>query len=166
MRLFTGLIIFSAMAFANADKDWAALEKMKGEWVGDGKGKPGDSTGSFTFLPDLQGKVYIRKNRADYPATKDRPAFTHEDLMTVYRDGDIIRADYFDNEGHVIRYIVTASADQTGVIFVSSPEPKAPRYRLRYNFGEPGRMKLAFDMAAPGKPDQFQNYVEASLRRK
>src|SRR5580658_1302996 len=66
---------------------WAALTSLLGgTWEGEGSGEPGNGTGGFTFLPDLQGKVLIRRNTSSYPATKDRPAFTHEDLMVISRD--------------------------------------------------------------------------------
>jgi hypothetical protein len=42
--------------------------------------------GYFTFESGLNGKVLVRKNRADYPANKDRAAVFHEDLMIVFGD--------------------------------------------------------------------------------
>jgi hypothetical protein len=33
------------------------------------------------FQPDLQGEILVRKNRAEYPATKERAEFVHDDLM-------------------------------------------------------------------------------------
>ena len=164
MRVFAFSILMTLAAFADSKQDWTAVEKMKGEWVGAGSGDPGDGAGSFTFLPEMQGKVYVRKNHADYPATKDRPAFRHEDFMTVYQEGNAVKADYVDNEGHVIHYTVTASGEN--IDFVSKADAKGPRYRLRYQFNGAGKMKLSFDIAPPGNPDQFKNYIEAELRRK
>ena len=70
----------------------------------------------------------MRKNRAEYPAAKDRPAVVHEDLMVIYPDAK--RAIYFDSEGHVINYAI--EADGKSAVFVSEPDPAAPRYRLTY----------------------------------
>ncbi len=77
-----------------------------GEWQGEGGGDPGQGTGTFTFAHDLDNTIIVRKNHSVYPATKNKPAFTHDDQMTIYQTGNTTRAIYFDNEGHVINYNV------------------------------------------------------------
>jgi len=88
--------------------------------------------GSFTLLPDLQGKVLVRKSVAEYPPANGKPGFRHDDLMIVYRDGDTgdLRATYYDSEGHQITYAVKAV--EGGVAFVSDAPPSEIRYRLTY----------------------------------
>ena len=164
MRRFVMALVCTPFIFAGVDQDWAALEALKGEWVGVGTGKPGDGSGSFTFVPEMHGRIYVRRNHADYPPSEGRPAFRHEDFMTVYREGDVVKADYVDNEDHVIRYIVKGT-DQ-GIDFVSAADSKTLRYRMRYVLDGNNKMKLRFDIAPPGKPDQFTNYIEEELRRK
>ncbi|MGC4054070.1 MAG: hypothetical protein QM757_33720 [Paludibaculum sp.] len=97
------------LAAAPADGGVALLAPLIGHWVGDGSGSPGTGPGEFSFEPGLQGKVVLRKNS---PSTRGRrsPAFRHDDLMVVYQEGGQgpLRADYYDNEGHVIRYTVSA----------------------------------------------------------
>jgi len=75
---------------------WAPLAFLLGVWLGEGGGDPGQGTGWFSFLPDLQGKILVRKNHADYPASADWPAFAHDDLLIVYKDvlGGALRAIY------------------------------------------------------------------------
>src|SRR5205085_11953778 len=85
---------------------WSDFDPLAGAWVADSSG-PGTPTGGFEFVPDLQGRVLVRRNFAEYPKTKDRPATRHEDLMVIFHQGAGTRADYYDNEGHVIRYAVT-----------------------------------------------------------
>src|SRR5438132_13192855 len=101
----------SALAPSQTKNDWEALQYLVGEWVGEGGGSPDEGSGGFSFTSELQGQIVIRKNWAQYPATKDRPAFRHDDLMILYRQGDRVRAEYFDNERHVIRYAVQFSPD-------------------------------------------------------
>jgi hypothetical protein len=115
----------------------------------------------------LQGKVLVRKNHADYPATKDRPAFSHDDLMVIYREAEGARACaiYFDNEGHVIHYNASLSEDGTTWVFLSDPTPSAPRYRLTYTKEKNGMLGIKFEIALPGKPDAFSTYIEAQARR-
>jgi hypothetical protein len=147
--------------------DWKGWKYLIGHWVGEGSGQPGQGSGGFSFLPDLQGKVLVRKNHADYPATKDHPAFSHEDLMMIYHEGEgsPARAIYFDNEGHVIHYDAHFSEGGTTWVFLSDPSPSAPRYRLTYTKEKDGTLGIKFEIAPPGKPDAFQTYIEARARR-
>jgi hypothetical protein len=147
---------------------WAPLSLVLGEWVAEGEGKPGEGTGGFSFHPDLGQNILVRNSRADYPATKDRPAFSHADLMIVYREpaGNRLRAIYFDNEGHVINYAVEPSKDGSTVQFLSDVLPSSPRYRLTYRKTGPDTVTLKFEIAPPGKPEAFSTYIEARARRK
>jgi hypothetical protein len=87
--------------------------------------------------------------------------------MVVYRDAPeaALRAIYFDSEGHTIRYEVQGPPDGGEVVFVSGPEPSAPRYRLTYTRVGQDRLKIKFEIAPPGKADQFATYIEAGARR-
>src|SRR2546429_2603765 len=119
----------------SAAEDWGALHYLIGNWTAEGGGAPGQAAGSFSFAPDLQGRVLVRKSRADYPATKDKQASTHDDLMIVFREPDqsaegALRAVYFNSEGHVIRYAVTMFGDR--IDFASEPSRSAPQYRFDY----------------------------------
>src|ERR1035437_2254222 len=67
-----------ALRFASpADKPegWGPVQSLVGDWTGEGGGGPGQGSGTFSFKPDLQGKILVRRNRAEYPATKERAAF-------------------------------------------------------------------------------------------
>lgn len=148
------------------DDPWAAFRFLLGDWVGVGDGKPGAGSGSFSFAPDLDGKVLVRKNRNQIPAAKDRPAVNHEDLLIVYRgtDGKRNKAIYFDNEDHVINYTVTASDDGKSLTFLSDPAPSQPRFRLTYNQQKDGTVGIKFEIAPPGKAEEFKTYVEGTVR--
>jgi hypothetical protein len=169
MRYLLPLAIVVCLNARPADKPagWGPVEYLVGDWTGEGGGGPGQGSGSFSFKPDLQGKILLRKNRAEYPASKDRAAVVHEDLMVVYRDAPDAapRAIYLDSEGHTIRYDVRAPADGGEVVFVSGPEPSAPRYRLTYIRVDQDRLKIRFEIAPPGHSEQFATYIEASAHR-
>jgi hypothetical protein len=169
MRYLLPLAMIVCLNARPADKPagWGPVESLVGDWTGEGGGGPGQGSGSFSFRPDLQGKILVRKNRAEYPAAKDRAAFVHEDLMVVYRDTPeaASHAIYFDSEGHTIRYDVQAAADGGEVVFVSSLEASAPRYRLTYTRVSQDRVKIKFEIAPPGHPEQFATYIEASAHR-
>jgi len=146
---------------------WDSWRFLLGEWTGEGAGQPGQGTGTFSFKLDLQGKVLVRRNRADYHATKDRPAFSHEDLMVIYQEEEPrTHAIYFDNEGHVIHYTAAVSEDKNTITFVSAPAPSNPRFRLTYTNGRNGTLAIKFEIAPPGKPDAFSTYLEGVARRR
>src|ERR1700733_8662353 len=71
---------------SNTDPRWTPLSFLMGEWIGEGGGAPGHGEGGFSFRRDQDGRILIRKNYANYPATKDQPAHSHTDLMIIYQD--------------------------------------------------------------------------------
>ncbi len=160
-RLLTvTLFLFSSALMA---QDWGPLQFLVGHWTGEGGGTPGPAAGSFSFTPDVQGKVLLRKSFAEYPPANGKPASRHDDLTVVYRDETSrqFRAIYFDNEDHVIQYAVIPAAD--GVVFVTQGDSTTARYRLTYTSAGTGRLKLKFEIAPPGK--DFATYIEAGARR-
>jgi hypothetical protein len=163
------LIILSRGHFTQAlDKDdsWEPFQFLIGEWVGEGK--EGQGTGHFSLMPDLGGKVLVRRNHAELPAGNGRPAGVHEDLMVIYKseDGKSAKAIYFDNEGHVINYAVTFSPDKQTLTVTSAAAPSAPRFRLTYQREAEDRVGIKLEIAPPGKPDEFKTYLEGKARKK
>ncbi len=146
---------------------WQPLQFLMGEWTAEGSGDPGQGSGSFSFRYDLDKKIVVRLNRSDYPATKDRPAFSHGDLMVIYPDAKQsgFRAIYFDNEGHVIEYQVNSPSDGT-VEMVSEAAQDSPRFRLTYTKSDGGSLNIKFEIAPPGHPDAFKTYLEGHARPK
>lgn len=145
--------------------DWKDFTPLIGEWVGDPASPPDGVRGGFVIEPGIGGRVLVRKNWAEYPATKDRPPFRHEDLMVIYREGGTTRADYWDNEGHVIRYAVTTPSPGT-FVFSSEGREGEPRFRLTQAIDASGAMSIRFEMAAPNAPGEFKPYITASAHRK
>jgi hypothetical protein len=141
----------------------APLEFLLGDWRAEGGG-PGMGAGEFTFARDLQDRVLVRRSSAATTAP-DGSASRHEDLMIVYAaDAGEVRADYFDNEGHVVRYEVTTTAGKEAV-FLSRPAADAGGFRLKYSLGPDGTLRGSFEIAVPGRPDQFAPYLAWTARR-
>ncbi len=155
MRTVLGLLLLSGAAAAQAPADWKAWAPLVGEWVADPT--PDGATGGFTLAPELQGRVLVRHNRAVYPKS------THDDLLVVYREGGATRADYWDSEGHVIRYAVTT--DGKTWTFLSDAQPGRPRFRLTWEVAG-AALTLHFEIAPPDAPAQFKPYITATLRKK
>jgi hypothetical protein len=152
----------AATAAAPADP-WAPLRFLVGTWKTEGGGKPGDVVGGgFTFSIDLDGKVAIRRGRAEVaPRTADGKGTVHEDLTVISPKGKGLQAWYWDNEGHVIRYAVRSEAGI--VIFESEAGVPGPRFRLSYARRGADQVEISFSIAPPGKP--FTPYVTGQARR-
>jgi hypothetical protein len=166
--LFVALTLCSTPLFSQPAPQplrWDAFRFLVGDWIGEGTGMPGEGVGGFSFAYDLQNTVLVRKNFAEYPATKDRPAFRHDDLMIVYQEGGKIKATYFDNEQHVINYSVSVSADSGSIVFASDITPSAPRFRLTNSKAGTDKISIRFEIAPPGKPESFSRYIDASAHR-
>lgn len=133
--------------------------------LGDWKADPDQSgaTGGFTFEMKVQDHVMVRANYSNTPASAGKPASRHDDLMMIYADGDKLKADYADSEGHVIRYDVKAGPGK--VVFESGAKTGEPRYRLTYTKNADGTLSGAFDIAAPGAADAFKPYLSWKARK-
>jgi hypothetical protein len=150
------------LAAAPAAPSWTALAPLLGEWEAEGAGQPGASSGTFSFAPDLDRAVLVRRAHSEYPATKERPAFAHDDLMVIFEEAGATKAIYFDNEGHAIRYAVTAERDRA--MFLSEAG-SGPRFRLGYDWTTPGVLRITFEIAPPGG-GAFKTYVQGTARRR
>ena len=163
------ILILAGLVLAQQSKEtsWDAWRPLIGKWTAQGGGQPGQATaGGFSFEFDLQKKIIVRRNYSEYPATATAPASRHDDLMVIYQDAEKgTRAEYFDNEGHVISYGVVFSDDRKTITFTSEVVPSAPRFRLIYTRKEGDLLNVEFQIAPPGKPDSFSKYVEGTATR-
>lgn len=134
-----------------------SLNFLLGKWRA--VSKPEEPTGGFEFTLQLQSKIIVRTNYADYAATNERPAFRHEDLMVIYLGtGQGLHADYYDSEGHVIRYDGKITA-KNRVVLSSLPTASSPGFRLSYYLDQDGRLNGSFEIAQPDQPDSFTPYL-------
>lgn len=131
------------------------LSFLLGEWDAPG---PNQGTGHTSFAARLQDQVIVRTNSSDDPASEGRPASHHEDLMVIYAAGKTVRADYYDSEGHAIRYVVL-SPGHGKVLFLSDLIEGEPRYRLIYVLKPDGALDGSFEIAPAAKPEDFKQYL-------
>ena len=90
-------------------------------------------------------------------------ALPNSSAMVIFAEDGRVRAEYFDSEGHVIRYEVQSRAPGT-LVFLSEARPGTPRFRLAYTASGPEKIALTFEIAPPGATD-FRPYISARLRR-
>lgn len=155
------LIMLTGTTRGESPAALASLQFLVGQWeaIGDQAG----ATGGFTFAPSVQDRVIVRTNYSNTPATAGKPASRHDDLMVIYVEAGVVKADYFDSEGHVIHYV--AAARSAEVVFLSEVKASEPRYRLIYRRGSANALNGTFDVAPPGKPDSFESYLSWTAQR-
>lgn len=145
---------------AEPSADFAPLQFLVGRWEADAPG-----AGRCEFTPEAQGKILVRRNHGELPAANGRPASVHDDLMVIYHEGapSRTRADYYDSEGHVIRYAVETSAGRA--VFLSDAAAGAPRFRLTYVLQRDGTVAGKFEISPPGPAEAFRPYLTWVLHR-
>ena len=149
---------------AGEPRGLAGLHFLIGVWHASGSGTPGEASGSAEFSPGLAGHIITRNSFAEYPPSTGKAGYRHEDLMVIYVNTDsTVSADYFDSEGHVIRYAVNTPAPGKAV-FLSPALPAAPRYRLTYLLTPDGTLDGKFEVAPPGHTDEFATYLTWSSK--
>ena len=150
-------------AQTGAPADLRSLRFLLGEWQA--INMPAGDSGGFTFAFGVQDRVMTRTNYAKYEARDGRPASRHDDLMVIYVESGAIKADYFDSEQHVIRYLVHQRGDRE-VTFISEPTPSEPRYRLSYVARADGTLAGQFEIAPPDASDTFKPFLSWTARKR
>ena len=141
-------------------KKFAPISFLVGDWDGTGATASSgqQSAGSFTLGPDLGTHVLTRRG-FNMNGTQ-----LHEDLTVIYLQGTDLRADYWDNEGHVIRYQVFPQPQAKQVVFESNPLPDGSQYRLTYHAVDDDTLELKFDVGHAGS--DYQPYLNGTLKRR
>lgn len=162
---FMNINQISAQQKAVSGTEW---DFLLGDWVGDGSGKPGEGNGEFTFKKDLRDNILVRKNHTAFPAMNGKPETIHDDLLIIYLDnsGALSKAIYFDNEGHVIHYVVTLNQTDKSVVFTSELQKNMPRFRLTYKALDSNSLDIGFEIAPPNQQDVFTKYITGKAHRK
>ncbi len=161
------MLLFMQPMFAQKTKDsWVKWKHLCGSWIGAENGQPGQGTGAFTFQSDLDSNILVRKSSTTFPASKSRPAFTHNDLLIVYRDtsGNPAKAIYFDNENHVLNYNITYN--DSSIVMTSEILPNLSQFRLSYVTLSSKKVNVKFEIALPPDHSKFMIYLEGKALKK
>jgi hypothetical protein len=163
MRLPAILLLATVSALTAQPNDpWKKLDFLLGDWTGFAGEKEtphGAGQGAYSFQPELNRKIIVRRNAARYDS-----GVQHDDLMVIYLDApnDGPRAIYFDTEGHVIRYNLTFPAAGR-VVFESDGTQPGPRYRLTY-WAEGASLNGKFEVAPPGS--EYKTYMSWTSKKR
>jgi hypothetical protein len=151
-------------AFAGPPPELEPLAFLIGQWDASGRGEPGTGSGTAVFTRGLQDRVILRTSYAEYPASAGKLGWRHDDLLVLYAVSGALRADYYDSEGHVIRYVVQSPAAGQAV-FLSEAGGGQPRFRLRYTLQGSGVLAGEFAVAPPDAPEAFKPYLTWESRK-
>lgn len=123
--------------------------------------------GTYTFQMELRNHILARHSFNNSSTCKGPAGFDceHGDLLYIYVDGpgQPLRAIYFDNEGHVIHYAVSAPSPTTAE-FLSDPDRPGPQFRLFYEL-KGAEMSGKFQIRMPGQKE-WKSYLEWTGSRK
>jgi hypothetical protein len=161
--LTIGLLTMIITCFGQQSAPWIKWSWLIGEWKGEGSGQPGKGDGKFSFKTSLNDKILVRSSHSEYPATSDKPANVHDDLLIVYLDysGNPSKAIYFDNEGHTINYSISYT-DKT-IVLLSEKTPNIPVFRLTYTSLDADTIDTNFEISRDG--EKFTTYIEGKSKK-
>ena len=159
--------LLDAQIASTSNGQWNALRFLEGTWDAKTQGAAAGvkAIGTYSFREELGGHILARHSSATGckgPADFD---CQHSDLLYIYQDmaGQTLKAIYFDNEGHVIHYIVSTPTP-TSAVFISDASVPGPQFRLVYEL-KGTVMSGRFQMHMPGKAE-WTSYLEWSGAKK
>lgn len=159
---------------------WKPLRFLLGTWEGGGSGAPGEGHSRAVFNLELNSNVMMRKNRTEFaPKPGEKSGLVHDDWLFIYPEAAVqggvpkpesgkagfspkFRAVYFDNESHVINYVVTFPAENSAR-FETDPSVPGPRIRLEYSMPSADVARSVFSFAPPG--GDFKPYLSGDAKR-
>jgi hypothetical protein len=155
--LGSALIAAPALAAEPLAGPLAPLAFMIGNWRSvdsTGAGAGGDSS----IHSDLGGRILVRR---DHVRIRSGGAF--DIFMVVFPDGQRLRADFIDTEGHAIQYSVTPAPGPSAT-FEAPGSASAPGFRLSYGAVGADRLHIRFEIAPPG--GAYKTYTEGDVARR
>ncbi len=138
---------------------WEKWNYLIGEWVGEHSGQTGQGEGKFSFHPELDGNILVRKSHTVFPAASNSAEIVHDDLLIIYKgSGDGSQeAIYFDNEGHTIKYKV--SFTDKSIVLTSDIIANSPGFRFSYTAIDKDTVNASFEISSPQAPGEFKMYL-------
>ena len=166
LKIVAGILIASlAVAPGKAESippsPLSQLDFMIGNWVARDPGEGPTKGGTSSIHLALGGKVI---QRHDHVPLRKGGAFDID--MTIYADGDQLRSEFFDSEGHVIHYRAATSPPHQRAVFESEGDASGPAFRLTYTKVSQTELSIAFEIAPPGPTREYKVYTQGNVRRR
>ena len=173
LKLLSVIILIPFMLISQEESEstgWDVLRYFEGKWMGEGKGKSGNSKLEREYRYILGGKYLYVVNRAEFePLEGGSKGEVHENID--YYSYDRIRGKVvlrqFHIEGFVNRYIIDSlSTDKQTLIFETEHMENMPdgwKARITIKILTDDEFLEYFDLAAPDK--EFGCYIENRFKR-
>jgi hypothetical protein len=163
ISLFFAVTLYAQNATAppipSADP-WKPLQFLIGTWEAKTNGGSAGaiSSGTYTFQMELRNHILSRRTAGAECKGPANFNCEHSDLLYIYPEspGGSLKAIFFDNEGHVIHYDVSAPNAHSAVL-VSDPSQPGPQYRLSYEL-KGNELTGKFEMRVGGQAE-FVTYL-------
>jgi len=144
----------SALAQSTVKPDLAGISFLVGDWsTGTGTGKVidtgGTSKGYSHVTIEADGGALLRRDHTQTFDKNGKPAGGFSQLMMIYSQGGMLRAEYEDGEGHVIHYTSARVTPGKSVTFLSAPADGSV-FQLTYDLKAPGTLAITFGVTPPG----------------
>ena len=139
---------------------------LVGNWdSGEGKVAEtgGTSKGGSMISVESDGGALLRRDHTELFDKAGKPAGGFHQTMLIYPDGNTLKADYVDGEGHAIHYVSADVVAGKSVTFTGAPG-QGPVFKLTYEMKAPGTLAVTFGMTPPGA-SEFRPIATGTLRK-
>ena len=139
---------------------------LVGNWdQGEGKVTEtgGTSKGGSVFSVESDGAALLRRDHTELFDKSGKPAGGFHQTMLIYPDGNTLKADYVDGEGHAIHYVSAEMVAGKSVTFTGAPG-RGPVFKLVYEMTAPDTLTVTFGMTPPGAAE-FRPIASGTLRK-
>jgi hypothetical protein len=144
----------------------APIAFLVGNWdQGEGKVAEtgGTSRGGSIISIESDGAALLRRDHTELFDKAGKTAGGFHQTMLIYPDGNTLKADYVDGEGHAIHYVSADVVAGKSVAFTSAPG-QGPVFKLMYELKAPGTLAVTFGMTPPGAAD-FRPIATGTLKK-
>jgi hypothetical protein len=141
-----------ALADAALKPPLQSIAFLVGNWdQGEGKVAEtgGTSKGGSVISVESDGAALLRRDHTELFDKSGRPAGGFHQTMLIYPDGNTLKADYVDGEGHAIHYVSAEVVAGKSVTFTGAPG-QGPVFKLTYELKAPDTLAVSFGMTPPG----------------
>ncbi len=142
------------------------LAFLVGNWdQGEGKVAEtgGTSKGGSTISIESDGAALLRRDHTELFDKTGKEAGGFHQTMLIYPDGNTLKADYVDGEGHAIHYVSADVVAGKSVAFTSAPG-QGPVFKLTYEMKAPDMLAVRFGMTPPGA-SEFRPIATGILKK-
>ena len=163
---FTLLLATPSLADTALKPQLAPIAFLVGNWE-QGEGQVaetgGTSKGGSMISVESDGSALLRRDHTELFDKSGKPTGGFHQTMLIYADGNNLKADYVDGEGHAIHYVSADVVAGKSVTFTGAPG-QGPVFKLIYEMKGPELLAVTFGMTPPGA-SEFRPIATGTLKK-